>query len=195
MKTQPNRTNHFYFKNKPLSLLAWLFLFSCFSSTGLAQQLTGITVRVKDPQGAVVVKAALTLYTRDNRVRLRALTDDKGTYVFEDLTSGEYLIEAEAAGFAPAEAQVVRIADQGFTTFDITLPLASVSEQVVVTAQGSVQPVDEVSKAISVVDQQDIDNRDEAAIPEALRVVPGLRVQQLGGPGSFTAIKTTGMCN
>lgn len=195
MKTQHSRTDHFHFKNKMLGLLAWLFLFGCFSSTGLAQQSTGITVRVKDPQGAVVAKAALTLYTRDNRVRLRALTDDKGTYVFEDLTSGEYLIEAEATGFAPAEAQVLRIAEQGFTTFDITLPLASVSEQVVVTAQGSVQPVDEVSKAISVVDQQDIDNRDEAAIPEALRVVPGLRVQQLGGPGSFTSIKTRGLRN
>ena len=31
------------------------------------------------------------------------------------------------------------------------------------------------------------------AIPESLRVVPGLRVQQLGGPGSLTSIKTRGL--
>ena len=30
---------------------------------------------------------------------------------------------------------------------------------------------------------------------EALRTVPGLRVQQLGGPGSFTSIKTRGLRN
>ena len=40
---------------------------------------------------------------------------------------------------------------------------------------------------------QDIDDRDESTIAESLRVVPGLRVQQLGGPGSFTSIKTRGL--
>jgi iron complex outermembrane receptor protein len=75
------------------------------------------------------------------------------------------------------------------------LPLAAVNEQVVVTAQGSVQPVDEVSKAITVVDQNEIEDRDESTVTEALRTVPGLRVQQLGGPGSFTSIKTRGLRN
>ncbi|HEV2884531.1 MAG TPA: TonB-dependent receptor, partial [Pyrinomonadaceae bacterium] len=78
---------------------------------------------------------------------------------------------------------------------DISLPLAGVNEQVTVTAQGMAQPVDEVSKAVSVVAQQEIDERDETAISEALRSVPGLRVQQLGGPGSFTSIKTRGLRN
>ncbi len=53
---------------------------------------------------------------------------------------------------------------------------------VVVTASDTPQSVDEVSKAISVVDRQDIDDRDESQIAESLRTVPGLRVQQLGGP-------------
>src|SRR5207237_6781019 len=44
-----------------------------------------------------------------------------------------------------------------------------------------------------VVDRKEIDERDEAAIAESLRTVPGLRVQQLGGPGSFTSIKTRGL--
>src|SRR4029077_13955626 len=57
------------------------------------------------------------------------------------------------------------------------------------------QTVDEVSKAISVVEKQDIDDRDESAIAESLRTVPGLRVQQLGGPGSFTSIMTRGLRN
>ena len=198
MKTQDNRTRHFHFKNKPLSILTLLFLFSSFSSGALAQNSTAgtrITVRVTDPQGAIVLKAAVTLYTRDNRVRIKGFTDEKGTYLFEHLAPGEYLIEAEAKGFARAAAQVLRIERNAAATLDISLPLASINEQVIVTAQGTVQPVDEVSKAVSVVDQQEIDERDEAAISEALRIVPGLRVQQLGGPGSFTSIKTRGLRN
>src|SRR5687768_14376720 len=101
MKIQNIRTKEFPFRNK-LSILALLFLFSSFSTAALAQNTatgTVITVRVKDEQGALVPKAAVTLYTRDNRVRLRGLTDEKGTYQFEQLASGEYLIEAEATGF------------------------------------------------------------------------------------------------
>ena len=62
-----------------------------------------------------------------------------------------------------------------------------------ITASDTPQTVDEVSKALTVVADQEIDERDELAIPESLRVVPGLRVQQLGGPGSLTSIKTRGL--
>jgi len=198
MKTQNNRTKHFLFKDKPLSILVLLFLFSSFSSADLAQNRpagTGLTVRVTDPQGAIVLKAAVTLHTRDNRIRIKGLTDEKGTYLFEHLAAGEYLIEAEARSFARAAARVVRIEGNAPATLDISLPLAGIDEQVVVTPQGTAQPADEVSKAVSVVDQQEIDKRDEAAISDALRTVPGLRVQQLGGPGSFTSIKTRGLRN
>jgi len=76
---------------------------------------------------------------------------------------------------------------------DIPLELAGVRSTVVVTASDTPQSVDEVSKAVTVLDRQDIDERDESAIAESLRTVPGLRVQQLGGPGSFTSIKTRGL--
>jgi len=75
------------------------------------------------------------------------------------------------------------------------LPLAGVSEQVVITAQATAQPVDEVSKAVSVVDRREIEERDESAVTEALRTVPGLRIQQLGGPGRLVSIKARGLRN
>ncbi len=198
MKTQNDRTHHFHFRNKPIGILALVFLFSSFSDNAVAQTSTtgaGITVRVTDQQGAIVPRAAVTLYTRDNRVRIKALTDETGKCRFEQLSPGEYLIEAEAAGFARSATQVLRVERNATATIDISLPIAGVNEQVTVTAQGTAQPVDEVSKAVSVVDQQEIDERDEHAISEALRTVPGLRVQQLGGPGSFTSIKTRGLRN
>lgn len=197
MKIQNIQTKEFRFRNKPLSILALLFLFTSLSTGAIAQSATGtvITVRVKDPQGALVPRVAVILYTRDNRVHLRGLTDEKGTYQFQRLARGEYLLEAEAIGFARSPAQVLRVERNAPATVDISVPLAAISEQVIVTAQGTAQPVDEVSKAVSVVDSQEIDERDETAISEALRTVPGLRVQQLGGPGSFTSIKTRGLRN
>jgi iron complex outermembrane receptor protein len=200
MKTtaQNNRRKRFHFKNKSLTILALLFLFSSFSNAAFAQNSAaraGIIVRVTDPQGAIVPKAAVTLYTRDNRVRIKALTDETGTYRFAELVPGEYLIEADAEGFARAAAQVLRLQRNAAATLDISLPLAGVNEQVIVTAQGTAQPVDEVSKAVSVVHAREIDERDESAVTDALRTVPGLRVQQLGGPGRLVSIKARGLRN
>ena len=105
----------------------------------------------------------------------------------------EYLVEGEASGFAAASAQPVTVAQGQTTTLDIGLQLSGIRSSVVITASDTPQTVDEVSKALSVVNDQEIQERDEMAIPESLRIVPGLRVQQLGGPGSFVSIKTRGL--
>jgi iron complex outermembrane receptor protein len=179
---------------RPLNVLVLLLLLTTgvvFGQTSGAQ----ITVRVTDPQGAVLPNANVTLYTRDNRIRIDGVTDSSGECHFERLGPGEYLIDAGATNFANAATHVVRIERGSNTSLNISLPVAGVSEQVVVTAQATVQPVDEVSKAISVLDSREIDERDETEISQALRSVPGLRVTQLGGLGSFTSIKTRGLRN
>ena len=132
-----------------------LFLFSSFSDSAFAQTSktsAEITVRVTDQHGAIVPKAAVTLYTRDNRVRIKRLPMSWARAASNDSAAGEYLIEAEAAGFARSATQVLRVERNASATLDISLPLAGINEQVVVTAQGTAQPVDEVSKAVSVVD-------------------------------------------
>ncbi|MGH9958074.1 MAG: TonB-dependent receptor, partial [Pyrinomonadaceae bacterium] len=156
---------------------------------------TSITGHVKDPQGARLPGATVTIYGRERTFRLATTTDSTGTYRFEKLAPGEYLIEASASGFASATAQQLTVERGKTTTLDISLELSGVRSTVVVTASDTPQTVDEVSKAVTVVDRRDIDERDESAIAESLRTVPGLRVQQLGGPGSFTSIKTRGLRN
>lgn len=154
---------------------------------------TTISGHVKDPQGANVPGATVTLYARDRTINLVTSTDSGGAYNFKSLAPGEYLVEAEASGFAAAPAQSVAVAQGQTTKLDIELQLSGIRSSVVVTASDTPQTVDEVSKALTVVDNQEIEERDEMAIPESLRVVPGLRVQQLGGPGSFTSIKSRGL--
>ncbi|HSS21125.1 MAG TPA: TonB-dependent receptor [Pyrinomonadaceae bacterium] len=197
MKTHNKVTKQFHLWGT-VGLLILLIMAGSFSRGVTGQNRSrgaAVSGQVTDPGGAIVVKAIVTLYSRDDRLRLTASTDDKGTYRFANLEPGDYLIAAKATGFAEAPAQLLRVDKNAAATLNISLPLAGISEQVVVTAQGTAQPVDEVSKAMSVVNQQDIDDRDETAIAESLRTVPGLRVQQLGGPGSFTSIKTRGLRN
>lgn len=156
---------------------------------------TTVTGHVKDPQGASLPRATVTLYARERTFSLSMTTDSAGAYRFERLAPGEYLVEAEAEGFASSSAQHVVVERGQAATLDISLELLGVRSTVVVTASDTPQSVDEVSKAVTVVDQEEIDERDESAIAESLHTVPGLRVQQLGGPGSFTSIKTRGLRN
>jgi vitamin B12 transporter len=193
-----NQTILLCFKNKRLSILVLLFLFNGFSNAVFSQNnATGaqINVRVTDPQGAILPNARVTLYTRDNRLRINSLTDTTGTSRFDQLAPAEYLIEADATGFARAATHVLRIERNGNASIEISLPLAGVSEQVVVIAQATAQSVDEVSKAVSVVDSREIEERDESTVTDALRTVPGLRIQQLGGPGRLVSIKARGLRN
>lgn len=162
------------------------------AQTGVDASLIGI---VTDPEGARLPSATVTLYARARNFRLSTSTDSSGKYLFERLAPGAYLVEAHAEGLVSASAQQVVVERGQAATLDISLELSGVRSSVVVIASDSPQSVDEVSKAVTVVSRQEIDERDETAISEALRTVPGLRVQQLGGPGSFTSIKTRGLRN
>ena len=173
-----------------ISLLLFLFSLSLRAEPPIT--LTG---RITDPQGGAVIGVPVTLYTRDNATRLRTTTDGSGVYRFERLRAGQYLIQVEASGFAFSAAQEIVLSEGKPTTLDISLSLASRHDEIVVTASGTPQPVDEVSKAVTTIDSQQIDAQDEYAVSEALRNVPGLRVQQLGGPGAFTNIKIRGLRN
>ncbi|MDT7807704.1 MAG: vitamin transporter [Acidobacteriota bacterium] len=172
-------------------------LLAAFATAPAQSRSATLSGRVTDPRGASVTGASVTLHARARtQVRLSTVTDAEGSYRFEHLAPGEYIVEAEAPGFAPAVARAVTLSardSQG--TLDFKLELAGVSAEVVVTAADAPQTVDEVSKAVTVVSAREIEERDEATVAESLRTVPGLRVQQLGGPGSLVSIKTRGLRN
>src|ERR1051325_3471450 len=84
-------------------------------------------------------------------------TDSSAAYSFKHLATGEYLVEAEATGFALAPAKSVMVERGQATTLDIALELSSLRSSVVVTASDTPQTVDEVSKALTVVNNQEIE--------------------------------------
>ncbi|HKQ50779.1 MAG TPA: TonB-dependent receptor plug domain-containing protein, partial [Pyrinomonadaceae bacterium] len=172
---------------------ACLLIFVCLTSTS-AQTTTNVTGRITDARGAGLPGASVTLYPRERpSERLETVTDEDGRYRFELVAPGAYLIEAKGSGFARSAALPLRVASGDNPPLDISLELAGIREEVVVTASGSAQTVDEVSKAITVIDQRELDERDEYSIASALQTVPALRVAQLGGPGAAVEIGARGL--
>lgn len=184
-------------KNLVFAIGLAIVLLHVASSTTLAQSGADAAIagKVLDTQGASLPGATVTLYGTEGNLRLATNTDSSGAYRFDRLAPAEYLVEAQARGFAPASARRVVVRRGQAASLDIPLELSGIRSTVVVIASDTPQSIEEVSKAVTVIDVQEIDERDEAAITESLRSVPGLRVQQLGGPGSFTAIKTRGLRN
>jgi iron complex outermembrane receptor protein len=147
--------------------------------------------QVTDERNAAIVGAQVQLRSRSG-VALQATTNESGTYEFKDLRAGDYVLEASAKGFATS---TMKLQVASSVTENVVLSVESVSESLVVTASGTAQRADEVSKAVSVIDNQSIETRRELTLPESLRGVPGVRVQQQGSIGALTTVRLRGLRN
>jgi iron complex outermembrane receptor protein len=148
--------------------------------------------RVLDPQGGVVPQAELLLYERTGGGQVReGNAGPEGQYVFDDIPGGEYVLEGRASGDSLSGSAVVAVA--GDQTLDLELAVSGISAEVVVTASSTPLAVQEVAKVVDVIDSEEIALRNELSITEALRTLPGIRVQTLRGPGSYTTIQTRGL--
>ena len=168
------------------------FIFSlifCGCAPLCAETLRG---RVLDPSGAVVPNASVTLQSRDGGVSRITRTDKQGAYRFDTLAAAPYLVRAEAADLAPSPLEEVTLG-KAETERDLKLKLAGVTAQASVTASSTAQSADEISKAFDVIDSAEIARRQEYSMVEALRLIPGMRIMQLGGPGSLARIHTRGL--
>jgi iron complex outermembrane receptor protein len=170
-----------------------LFGLSVWYSMMIAASGPSLSGVVKDPQGRAVAGASLTLYSRTASTSKNTTSDSAGSYRFEGLAAGDYILRAESAGFATFFVENLQLTANAPKSLDITLQLAGLHEQVIVTASSTPQVPEEVSKSVTVIDHTEVDDRDRATLGDAVNLAPGLRVQQLGGPGAFTTIQIRGL--
>src|ERR1051325_424354 len=91
-----------------------------------AAQATGsATLRgtVKDPQGAVLRDATITLINERTKDERRAKSSEDGTYPFAAVTPGTYTIKVEAAGFKTASQSSVNIETSSTQGLDIAMEI------------------------------------------------------------------------
>jgi outer membrane receptor protein involved in Fe transport len=159
-----------------------------------AQGTGGITGTVTDENGAKVAGAQVVL-SSGTGIQLNTSTDQAGSFEFKNLRSGRYLVQVKADGFSVFTSEEIQFSRGENKPVPVQLKIASINESVVVTAIGTAQRADEVAKVVSTLDSQQIEDKHELSLPEALRGIPGVRVQQQGSPGSLTTLRLRGQRN
>ena len=149
--------------------------------------------RVLDAQGAVVVGVRLRLVDRAGGPLRNARSGADGSYAFLSVPADRYLLEGEASSALLAGSAEIEV--EGETTADLILGVSPTSVEIVVTASSTPLARREVARAMDVLDSDSIALRNEYSVAEALRMIPGVRVQQLRGPGSLVTIQTRGLRN
>jgi hypothetical protein len=126
----------------------------------LSESGTTVAGRVTDPAGAGVPGAVVRLRARDGAMQRTTIAAGEGRYAFERVPASEYLVEAQADGFA-VKAESVRVTAGGPVSRDIALELPRVDTHVVVTASSTAQTTEETAKAFDVIDAGQMRRRAE----------------------------------
>lgn len=172
-----------------------LFVFSISAWSVFAQQAPASLLRgrVLDPASAAVPQAVVRLYGRDSNFQRVTTTDAQGQFLFERLPAADYLVEARTSSLDQASPVSIRIGPGQDARLDLTLEVRGLTTRVFVTAAATPLSTTGAGKAMDAIGQAELERRQEITVAEAVRLVPGLRVQQLGGPGSFTRIQIRGL--
>jgi vitamin B12 transporter len=166
-------------------------LFLLLSIVAFGQNSTSINGSIADESGGKIAGAEVSLRSRTG-LQLNTVSESNGAFEFRNLPAGRYLVQVQAKGFAKFASEEITVERGQTKQLDLTLKVAGISENIVVTAAGTAQRADEVSKVVSVLDSQQIDDKRELALWESLRGIPGVRVQQQGSPGAITSIRLRG---
>src|SRR5689334_21995728 len=183
--------------SRRFGLQALLLLLSIGLFVGVHAQssTTGnITGTVRDPQGAAVPKAEITLTEDKTGVSRTVRTNDDGFYNVPSLPAGTYTITTSPSGFKKTILTNVDLHVSENKTVNIDLQVGQVSETVTITSDAA--PVEvrsgEVSSLITQkqVTELPLNGRNYAQL--AL-MVPGVSPVTQSGAGGAFASKGTGL--
>src|SRR6185369_2979103 len=120
------------FGEKPLKnrLFIVALLVLALASIAVAQTSLGaVTGIVKDPSGALVANAQVTLTQLGTNVSRSTVTNSAGIYRFEAVLLGSYKLKIVATGFATSEASGLTVNANQTTDFDLELKMAAAGSQ------------------------------------------------------------------
>jgi hypothetical protein len=116
-----------------------LALAAGFSLFAFAQALGHLSGTVKDPKGAVVVGAQVSVRNETTNETKSTTTDPQGRFSVTGLAPGNYVVTITRDGFKPSEQKVV-IEDKRTATAEIKLDIAEVRGEVTTSAVGTIKP-------------------------------------------------------
>ncbi len=158
-----------------------IFISPLIFVSGVSSQTpgTGVTIRVKDSNGAAVPGAAVNVTLRGQHIR-SAETAANGTVTIENLVDGDYRVIVQAKGF-PIIAKDVVLKAGSRESQDIVLSPGDISESVTVTATRGQITSEDTPVPVSVVGREEIEKKAVNTIGDIFRTLPGTSTVNEGG--------------
>src|SRR5215475_9238716 len=147
------------------------------ASASLAQTTGSATLRgiVKDPNGALVSGATVTMKSLRTQSERKAKTNSDGNYAFTAIEPGAYELKVEAGGFKVLSQTGVTISPGDNRGLDFTLEVGATSETVVVS--GTLEEIKtETGERTNTITAKQIENLSLISRNslELLRILPGV---------------------
>lgn len=129
---------------------------ACISPTNLFGQFETAAVlgTIRDPSGAVVTGAKVTLENLGTGIALSTQSDEAGNYQFLNVRVGNYRVRAEAAGFKVAVAETFSVAVNARQRVDLTLEVGTATESITVMGAAAALETETSSRGTIVSTQQ-----------------------------------------
>jgi hypothetical protein len=148
------------------------------AQSAFAQTTGSATLRgtVKDPQGAVIRDATVTLINEATKDERKATTNGEGGYVITALNPGTYTLKVEAQGFKTLEQSGVAVETSTTSGHDVSLEVGQATEVVNVTDTSAEQLHTETGAQENTITAKQIDNLSivSRSSLELLRILPGV---------------------
>jgi Carboxypeptidase regulatory-like domain/TonB dependent receptor len=121
-------------RNRLRACVAGFVGLACSAMALWAAANGSLTGSLKDPSGAIVPQARITLVNAALKSEFTAVSDGQGFYTFPTLPVGHYDMTVEAAGFKTYKKMHLTIDTDAAVKLDVVLDVGQISETVIVAA-------------------------------------------------------------
>jgi iron complex outermembrane receptor protein/vitamin B12 transporter len=164
-----------------------VFVWAMYAAGTSAQEAGSLSGQVVDALGARVSGASVTL-TRDGSQVGESTSDAEGVFAFSNLAAGRYQVTATAQGFQPRTSDPVYAGPGARPIVEIALDVGPLQQDVVVTAEAGQVLQSQTGAPVTVIDSQTLEALNKPDVLEALRLVPGAQIVQVGERGGGTSL-------
>jgi iron complex outermembrane receptor protein/vitamin B12 transporter len=152
-----------------------------------AQEQGTLAGTVVDSLGARVAGASVTLL-RDGVTSADAKSGSDGTFSFASIAPGRYQVTATTQGFTPRTSAPVYVGAGARESVEVALEIGPLQQDVVVTAEAGGVLQTRTGAPVTVIDGSTLDALNKPDVLEALRLVPGSQIVQVGQRGGATSM-------
>jgi iron complex outermembrane receptor protein/vitamin B12 transporter len=169
----------------------WMVLLGIsFSAQGKPGVVRGTVV---DASGAAVKQARVVLRSLSGFVIRESVTNERGAFIFDNLSAGDYRLSVVADGLTQAGgAQTVKVADGQESSVSVSLTIGAIKDAVIVSATRTEASASEASASAYVVSASDLLRSQRVSALDALRSAPGVAIVQTARRGGITSLFVRG---